>query len=128
MNDMINDNQNEYEAVKSFLKSVSESTLDVEEYLSSIESISFDKQKEEFLLKKDKDDHELKKRVAWFLIGFLSIQTLLIFVLMVFQGFSLKGFRLDNYLFYILITGTIIENYFLVRIIVEHLFPKTDIK
>ncbi|MEA2065196.1 MAG: hypothetical protein U9O66_02775 [Patescibacteria group bacterium] len=75
---------------------------------------------------RDKKDHELKLTIAYFLLGLLSIQAIIIFVLVFFEGFDVKKFYLDNYIFYILISGTLIESYFLVRIVVEHLFPKIE--
>lgn len=77
---------------------------------------------------RDKKDHELKLIIAYFLLGLLSIQMLFIFLIIVLQGscFQFWYFDLDEYIFYILISGTLVESYFLVRIVVEHLFPKND--
>lgn len=69
------------------------------------------------------EDHELKKGFAKYLRNLLLIQTVLIFVLIFFQAFKFLGFNLNDYIFYILISGTLIESYFLVQIIVRHLFP-----
>lgn len=54
----------------------------------------------------------------------LFIQSITIFILVFFQGFKLGGFDLhDHTILNILVAGVLTESYFLVRIIVEHLFP-----
>ena len=72
------------------------------------------------------EDHELKKDFARYLRALLLLQTGFIFVAIFLQGFRTAGFKLNNYIFYILISGTLIESYFLVKIVVNHLFPKKD--
>jgi hypothetical protein len=113
--------ENKIEEYKYILNSISKENLVV-----SAESKSYEDRQADFSLKKDEDDHRLKQKIARFLIRFLTVQTAIIFVLIFFQGFALYSFNLNDYLFYILIAGTIIENYLLVRIIVEHLFPKMN--
>lgn len=91
---------------------------------AKLEKIKVEKEKQE--IDHNEKDHRLKLGVACFLLGLLSIQTIFIFILISLQGFGFYNFELDNYIFYILISGTLIESYYLVKIVVEHLFPKTE--
>lgn len=92
------------------------------------DNFSFDDKKKNQKLAHDNQDHTLKIWTAIFLVVLLYLQSLAIFLLVFYQGFKFRGFDLDKYIFYILITGVLTESYFLVRIIVEHLFPKKDDK
>ncbi len=76
-------------------------------------------------IENNKEDYGLKKKIAYFLMWLLSIQSIIIFGLIFLQGFKWKCFYLNDYIFYILISGTLIESYFLVRIVVQHLFPNS---
>lgn len=87
---------------------------------------SFEERKKELELDQIKKDHDLKISIAVFLKRMLLSQSLAIFVLVALQGFSWKKFKLDNYIFYILISGVLTESYFLVKIVVQHLFPSKD--
>ena len=57
-----------------------------------------------------------------FMVRFLVAQYGFIIIFLIFQGFGFLGFHLDNYIFYILIAGTLVQSYFLVRIIFQYLF------
>lgn len=80
-------------------------------------------------------DVELKKMIAKVIIAILVIQTLLIFVISISQGvgyFPLlprpSAFSLGEWDFRTLIAGTLIETYFLMRIVVSYLFPNRQSK
>lgn len=77
-------------------------------------------------LEHDEKDHQLKEGFARYVKTLLVGQNLVIFFLIFWQGFGFYNFKLDNYIFYILISGTLIQSYFLVRIIIEHFFPKNN--
>lgn len=89
---------------------------------TKLEKIKVEKEKQK--IDHDEKDHGLKLIIAYFLLSLLSIQATTIFILVFFEGFDFKKFHLDNYIFYILISGTLVESYFLVKIVVDHLFPK----
>jgi len=60
-----------------------------------------------------------------FMMRFLKVQYGVIIFFLFLQGFGVRGFYLDNYIFYILIAGTLVQSYFLIRIIFQYLFsPK----
>ena len=58
------------------------------------------------------------KIMMWFLLS----QYVTIIILLIFQGFNIWGFNLDNYIFYILIFGTFAQSCFLVQIIFKYVF------
>lgn len=88
--------------------------------------ISFEDKKKDQELNHNKQDHSLKIWTAIFLIFLLFLQSISIFVLVFLQGFKFKNFNLSEYIFYILISGVLTESYFLVKIVVRHLFPLKD--
>jgi hypothetical protein len=53
----------------------------------------------------------------WVQIGFLAIMIL-------FQGFKLCGFELNEWVFGVFVNGVLIQTFFLVRVIVQDLYPK----
>ena len=68
---------------------------------------------------------ELQKSIQWKVFITLWAQLGTLFVLMLLQGFRFQGFVLNDWAFGILVNGTLIETFFLVRFIVSHLFPTT---
>ena len=54
----------------------------------------------------------------------LWVQLGALLLLMLFQGFKWGGFSLNDWAFGFLANGTLIETFFIVRFIVQHLFPQ----
>ncbi len=78
-------------------------------------------------------DIKLKKFIAWVIISILCIQTALIFLISISQGLSffpywpyVLHFHLDHWDFRILVSATLVETYYLMRIVVRYLFPSRN--
>ena len=119
--------------VKDFIVSGGEGTHPTEEHLKhlSIRNIppsfghlqkGFDERKEELGVQEMEDTITWRTKFSVFMKQFLTAQYVVIVLFLLAQGFRFKGFHLDNYIFYILIAGTLIQSYFLVRIIFQYLF------
>ena len=73
---------------------------------------------------------EKKNIILWrnifsiFMLVFLSIQYGVIIAFLGFQGFGYYSFDLDEYIFYILIAGTLVQSYFLIQIIFKYMFSE----
>ena len=73
---------------------------------------------------------EKKNIIRWrkifsiFMLFFLSTQYVVIIAFLGFQGFEWFPFELDEYIFYILIAGTLVQSYFLVQIIFKYMFSE----
>lgn len=79
-------------------------------------------------------DIKLKKKIARVIISILIAQTVLIFYIAISQGLGMlvyfnwpTSFHLEEWSFRILISGTLVETYYLMRIVVTYLFPKRDV-
>lgn len=70
-----------------------------------------------------KKDIQLKERTLWILFSFLGIETLAIFLFTFFQAVGFKGFRLEEWSFRLLISGTLSQITVMLVIAVRHLFP-----
>lgn len=81
--------------------------------------------KREELRNKDlEQDIQLKKTTLDTLLNFLRIEIAVIFGFALFQATGFLNFRLEEWSFRMLIGATITQNYFMLRIAVEYLFPK----
>ena len=87
-------------------------------------SSDLEKRLGEVVLQKEERASELRDDMYAFLKWFLIIQSVVILLLVVFQGFGRFGFRLNDIIFYILIGGFPVETYLLVKIVCEYLFPR----
>ena len=75
-------------------------------------------------IEEKKDTIKWRSKFSEFMMIFLLVQYLVIVTFLALQGFNLWGFNLDNYIFYILVGGTLVQSYLLVRIIFQYLFSK----
>ncbi len=75
-----------------------------------------------------KKDRELKEKTHSAVFKILRWQIIGLFVLMLLQGWGFWGFSLNQWAFGVFLNGTLVQTYFLVRFIVEHLYPKKDTK
>lgn len=79
-------------------------------------------------------DIELKKKISNVIVFILIIQSALIFYIALSQGtkflvpFNSVSFSIEEWSFRTLIAGTLIETYYLMRIMVTYLFPKRTTK
>ncbi len=71
-------------------------------------------------------DQKLKIRTLFILFGFLSIETIVVFLLAFFQGWRTSGFHLEEWSFRIVIGATIGQITAMLTIAVQNLFPKKD--
>jgi hypothetical protein len=78
-------------------------------------------------------DIDLKWMIAKVVIGLLLAQTIIFFAIAFFQGLGflpwwpyVLKFHLDEWSFRILISATLLETYYLMRIVVTYLFPPRD--
>jgi len=69
-------------------------------------------------------DQALKEKTLKILFIFLSLETIAIFMLALLQGFTWKGFGLDEWSFRLVITATIGQITAMLTIAIYHLFPK----
>ena len=69
-------------------------------------------------------DQRLKALTLILLFAFLTLETIVIFVLAFFQGFSYSGFHLDEWSFKLVIIATLGQITAMLSIAVTHLFPK----
>jgi len=109
------------------------SNSDLKEFLKS--SSSYRKQlttkmedelaKREELKNKDLgQDIQLKKTTLNALLYFLGIESAIVFAFALFQATGFLRFNLEEWSFRILVGATVTQNYFILRIAVEYLFPK----
>lgn len=75
-------------------------------------------------------DIRLKKRIARVIIFVLILQTIMVFVLSIAQSVNMFPwypyaipFNLEDWNFRILVSATLIQTYYLMRIVVAYLFP-----
>ena len=87
---------------------------------------SFDEQFRKLGVQEKGEILSSKKNWSRYMMIALALQYFILVVFMVFQGFGTWGFYLDNWIFYIFISGTFVESCFLVRIIFVHLFSKKE--
>ena len=83
---------------------------------------SFDERMQNLGVQEKEDVIKWRSEFSMFMIMFLKKQYVVIVIFLFLQGFNLFNFHLDNYIFYILIAGTLVQSYFLVRIIFQYLF------
>lgn len=68
-------------------------------------------------------DQNLKETTLRILFYFLTIETIIIFILAFFQGFSAWGFQLEEWSFRLVIAGTLSQIAAMLIIAVKNLFP-----
>lgn len=68
-------------------------------------------------------DQRLKETTLRILFFFLTFETMIIFVLAFFQGFTVGGFHLEEWSFRLVIAGTLSQIAAMLIIAVKHLFP-----
>jgi hypothetical protein len=71
-----------------------------------------------------KIDRALKEKTHSAVFLILKWQIGGLFCLMLLQGWKIWGFTLNEWAFGVFLNGTLVQTYFLVRFIVEHLYPK----
>lgn len=71
-------------------------------------------------------DQRLKVKTLVILFVFLSIETIVVFLLAFFQGFGWQQFQLDEWSFRIVVAATIGQITAMLTIAVQHLFPKKE--
>lgn len=67
---------------------------------------------------------ELRDNYSNFIKRLLSIELLFAAILLLFQGFKVKDFQINNCLFGLFLAGIIGQTFFLMRGIVTNIFPK----
>jgi hypothetical protein len=77
-------------------------------------------------------DIKLKKMIAYVIIGILIAQSGIVFWISVSQGLKYLLFRggafdMEEWSFRILVSATLIQTYYLMRIVVSYLFPRRDV-
>lgn len=87
-------------------------------------TIGAEEEAEEQVRKDRENDRALKGQTHISIFKILRWQIVGVFALMLLQGFHVWGFKLDQWAFGIFLNGTLVQTYFLVRFIVEHLYPK----
>lgn len=92
-----------------------------------LQELTQQKQRFELELAKVKLDMDLKKATAMRVFTFLGIETLLVLIIVSFQGFRPLGFDLRDTTLNIFVTATIIQISTMAVIITRHLFPTTEI-
>lgn len=65
----------------------------------------------------------LKRYTLFILLGFLAVETIVIFVFSFFQATFIFNFKLEEWSFKLLITATILQITFMIQVAVKHLFP-----
>ena len=83
---------------------------------------SYDEKLQELDLKERVEVMKWRNLLSNFMIRFLYVQYVIIVAFLVLQGFHVLPFHLDNWIFYILISGTFVQSCFLVRIIFKYMF------
>ena len=107
--------QNEYESVVDKLQYIGEISKE-------FKSRSYKEIKEVLEVQERKSAMAWRNVFSKFMKWFLIVQYSVILLFLFLQGFKFYDFHLDNYIFYILIGGTLVQSYFLVRIIFKYLF------
>lgn len=69
-------------------------------------------------------DIRLKKITLIILFIFLGLETISIFSFAYLQGVNLQHFHLDEWSFKLLVTATLLQITYMVKIAVQHLFPQ----
>lgn len=69
-------------------------------------------------------DIKLKKITLMVLLGFLAVETLLVFYFSFLQATKIWNFQLEKWSFDLLIGATITQIYYMLKVAVEYLFPK----
>lgn len=87
--------------------------------------------KDEHLRNKNKEDiadqqkdRELKEKYARWLYRLLACEIGIIFIIVLLDGFSLWGFKINEWLLGIIFNSIIVQSFFLVRLVTEYLFKK----
>ena len=95
---------------------------------SSSSSEQFNQKMEDLGVQEKENVIKWRSRFSIFMIAFLLIQYLVIISFLTLQGFSFKEFYLDNYIFYILIAGSLIQSHLSIRVIFQYLFLPNQIQ
>lgn len=90
---------------------------------SKIQELEQQKQRFETELARLRLDLDLKKATAMRVFTFLGIETLLVLIIVILQGFKSFGFELRDTTLNIFVTATIIQISTMAVIITRHLFP-----
>ena len=69
-------------------------------------------------------DRELKEKYAKWLYMLLASEIGIIFIIVLLDGFSLCGFKINEWLLGIIFNSIIVQSFFLVRLVTEYLFKK----
>lgn len=92
---------------------------------------SFNQLKDEHLRNKNKEDiadqqkdRELKEKYARWLYMLLASEIAIIFIIVLLDGFSLMGFKINEWLLGVIFNSIIVQSFFLVRLVTEYLFKK----
>lgn len=69
-------------------------------------------------------DQALKEQTLKWLFVLLGIETGIVFVIAVIQGFHAAGFALDEWSLRLLLTATLVQTVSMLTIAIRHLFPQ----
>ena len=70
-----------------------------------------------------KQNRGLRKNIAWYLLIVLAVELGFLGLMIVFQGFSIWGFLLNQFVFSVFTTSVLAQTFLLVRVVVKDLFP-----
>lgn len=70
-----------------------------------------------------KQNRGLRKTIAIRLIWMLSAELMFLGLMIIFQGFTIWGFHLQEWVFSIFTTSVLAQTFLLVRVVVKNLFP-----
>lgn len=91
-------------------------------YCNTQKQKSIDDRMKEIKLEDAKQDVDLKRLVAKFLISVLITETVALFAIVFFQGFGI--FSIDEWSLRTLVGATLLQTYGMLKIVVEYLFSK----
>ena len=86
------------------------------------EKKTFDESMESLGIQEKEDIISWKKRWSRYMMWAIAIQYSVLVLFIFLQGFKIVGFYLDEWIFYIFTSGTLVHSYLLIRIIFTHLF------
>lgn len=70
-----------------------------------------------------KQNRALRRCFGWLMIWTLWAELLFLGVLILMQGFEIRGFRLNQWVFGFFVNGALLQTFFLVRVVLNNLFP-----
>lgn len=80
-------------------------------------------EKEKEKLASRKQNRGLRRCFGWIIIGTLWVELLFLGALILMQGFGLNGFKLNQWVFGFFVNGALLQTFFLVRVVLNNLFP-----